>query len=119
MNKTDVISPGKHPCDPSQQDIDPVGFALQRVQTYLTWIEEHRASFEKYRQTDPSAAQKELFSLAHSTKEALRHFLRLTELLLAGYTFDPSKRLPNGLCDLKWLDRIQRSLDQDKKTPEI
>jgi hypothetical protein len=116
MEKHETLPPGQHPFDPCKADIDPMGFALQKLQTYLTWIEEHRASFEKYRATDPGAAEKELFSLAHSTKEALRHFLRLAELLLAGYTFDPSKRLPKGLCEPEWLNRIHRFLGQEKET---
>ena len=111
MVEAKITSPGEHPCDPSKGDIDAVGFALERLQTYLSWIEEHRASFEKERGSDPAGAEKELVYLADATKQAMRHFVRLTELLLAGYTFDPSKRLPKGLLQPQWLARIQKLLD--------
>jgi hypothetical protein len=116
MKPNNVLPPGQHAYDPSKKEVDAIGFALQRLQAHLTSVEEHRASFEKYRKTDDVAAQQELFGLTHSTKEALRHFLRLAELLLAGYTLDPSKRLPKGLCDPQWLDRIHTFLDQEKGT---
>ena len=41
------LPPGQHPYDPVKKDIDPVGLALDRVQTFLVWIDEHRATFEK------------------------------------------------------------------------
>jgi hypothetical protein len=97
MDESEVLPPGRHPFDPSKADIDPIGFALDRVQTFLVWIEEHRASFEKYRTTDPSSAESELRNLENSTDQALVHLQRLKELLLAGYSIDPNKRLPKGL----------------------
>jgi hypothetical protein len=111
MDKSSVLPPGEHSFDPYLKDIDPVGFALQRLQCYLTWIEEHRTSFEKVRTSDPVEAEKELADLADSTKEATRYFVRLGELLLSGYTFDPTKRLPNGLFEAQWLLRAQRLID--------
>lgn len=107
MVDSSIVPPGHHSCDPSKSDIDSIGFALAMLQTHLTWIEEHRASFEKYRGSDPASAEKELGYLADSTKEAIRHYVRLTELLLAGYTFDPGKRQPKGLFQPQWLSRIQ------------
>jgi hypothetical protein len=112
MDDAKVIAPGEHPYDPSKKEIDSIGFALERVQTHLTWIEEHRASFEKLRATDAPGAEKELRYLAHSSKEALRHFVRLTELLLAGYSFDPTKRLPKGLFQPQWLSRAKSLLEE-------
>jgi hypothetical protein len=94
-----VLPPGQHRSDPLKQDIDPIGFALERIQTFLVWIEEHRASFEKCRDTDPASAERELRYLEDSTDQALTHLQRLKELLLTGYSIDPNKRLPKGLND--------------------
>ncbi len=95
--------PGQHGCDPYKQDIDPIAFALARLQVHLLWIGEHRTSFEKIRTTDPTGAESELGFLRGSTEEALTHLQRLTELLLAGYTIDPNKRLPRSLYPADWL----------------
>ena len=97
MEANRVIPPGESPLDPSVEDIDPLAFALDRVLTYLAWIDEHRASFEAARASHPQTAERELGNLAHSTDEARKHMARLVELLLAGYTIDPSNRLPRGL----------------------
>lgn len=97
MDNREILPPGQHPFDPSVQDIDPIGFALSRLQTFLLWIDEHRASFEQLRNTDPASAERELRYLADATQQASTHLARLTELLLAGYTIDPGKRLPKGL----------------------
>ncbi len=112
MSEREIVPPGQHPCDPSKKEIDPIGFALERVQTFLTWIEEHRASFEKDRRSDPASAEVELGHLAHATQEAVRHFVRLAELLLAGYTLDPTKRLPKSLFQPEWRAWAERFLDQ-------
>ncbi len=103
--------PGQHRCDPYKSDIDAVGFALERLQTMLTWIEEHRASFEKLRESDPVEAEKELHYLADTTKQARDHFVHLAELLLAGYIFDPSKHLPKGLFQPAWYAWVQSFLN--------
>jgi len=92
-----VIPPGDSPLDCANNDIDAVAFALDRVRTYLHWIDEHRASFEMMRKSDPSVAEKELGNLAHATAEGRLHMARLVELLLAGYTINPNKLLPRGL----------------------
>jgi hypothetical protein len=118
MHDLNVIPPGDHPYDPVKKEIDPVGFALERLQTYLTWIDEHRASFEKMRVSNPTEAEKELAYLADSTREALRYFLRLSELLLAGNGLDPKKRLPRGLLTPQWKERLERFLDESKKDRE-
>src|SRR5258708_3546527 len=97
MNKSFALEPGKHPCDPNRQDLDPLGYALERVQTMLIWIDEHRASFEKLRDTDPKDAENELHCLQDATRQALLHLERLTELILSGYGIDSSKDLPKGL----------------------
>ena len=52
--------PGRHGCDPYKQDIDPIAFALARLQVHLLWIGEHRTSFEKIRTTDPTGARKRI-----------------------------------------------------------
>lgn len=98
MNPDDILPPGQSPLDPSDRDIDAVAFALERVRTYLAWIDEHRGSFEALRESDPENAEHELSHLAHATSEARGHVGRLVELLLAGYNIDPSKRLPRGFA---------------------
>ena len=102
MDKREILPSGQHPYDPSRQDIDPVGYALERLQTLLIWIEEHRSSFEILRNTNPTSAENELGCLKDSTEQAVMHLHRLTELLLAGYTIDPQKQLPKGLCGEVW-----------------
>lgn len=91
------LPPGQHPYDPVNQDLDPVGFALSRVQTFLVWIDEHRATFEKARDTDEEFAESEMSNLRDATAQGMIYLQRLSELLLAGYTIDPSKRLPESL----------------------
>ena len=97
MNSDKVVPPGESPIDPYVKDIDAVAFALNKVRCYLVWIDEHRASFEAARASDPDKAERELGNLTHATEEARKHMARLVELLLAGYTIDPSKKLPRDL----------------------
>ena len=102
MEKRDILPPGKHPVDPRSAQVDPVAFALERIQTCLMWIEEHRSSFEKDRSSNPESAESELGYMKGSAEQAVLHLQRLTELLLAGYTIDPNKTLPKGLCAPPW-----------------
>jgi hypothetical protein len=97
VEKHEILPPGQHAHDPVKQDIDPIAFALERVQTFLIWIDEHRSSFEKVRATDPDSADRELSNLRNSTKQAMAHLQRLSEFILEGHTIDPGKRLPKGL----------------------
>jgi hypothetical protein len=102
-----VLPPGEHPFDTRVPHTDQVAYALERIQTFLIWIDEHRASFEKERDTDPQSANAELRNLQDSTEQAVLHLQRLTELLLAGYTVDPDKELPKGLCEQAWVRWVQ------------
>jgi hypothetical protein len=97
MASQNVAPPGEGPLDPYKKEIDPVAFALDRVQTMLVWIDEHRASFEAARASDPETAERELANLADATRQAREYHGRLVELVLAGYAVDRSKRLPRGL----------------------
>jgi hypothetical protein len=98
MDPTSVAPPGESPLDPSVDDVDPVAFALERVQTMLAWIDEHRGGFEAARVSDPEEAERELSNLADATAQARAYHGRLMELLLAGYAIDSAKRLPKGLA---------------------
>jgi hypothetical protein len=98
MGSDGLLPPGESPLDPVVKDIDPVAFALDRVRTHLVWIDEHRASFEAIRAADSEAAERELRYLADSTDQAQRHLERLIQLIMAGYTIDPAKRLPQDLA---------------------
>jgi hypothetical protein len=97
MDAGNVAPPGESPLDPYSKDIDPVAFALERVRTMLAWIDEHRASFEAARASNPEEAECELANLADATRQARDYHGRLVELVLAGYAVDRSKRLPQGL----------------------
>lgn len=97
MGERETLPPGQHPFDPSNPDIDPIGFALDRLKTFLLWIDEHSSSFEKPRHSDPVNAETEHQYLKNSIVQALTHLQRLIELLLAGYTIEPKKRLPRNL----------------------
>jgi hypothetical protein len=106
-----------------KKDIDPVAFALYRVQTFLVWIDEHRASFEKLRHTDKEAAESELSNLRDSTMQGIVYLQRLSELLLAGYAIDPNKRLPESLCRGWFASCVEPLLgaesEAQKNKPEI
>ena len=102
MDRNEVLPPGQHPWDSRKPDMDQVAHALERLQTFLVWIDEHRRSFEKDRDADPQSAGSELRNLQDSTEQAVLHLQRLTELLLAGYTTDPNKASPKGLCNEVW-----------------
>jgi hypothetical protein len=103
MDQTRILPPGQHPRDPASADIDALGYALERLQTLLIWVDEHRSSFEKLRISDAASAANELACLKNSADQAVLHLHRLTELLLAGYAIDPNKRLPKSLCSEVWL----------------
>ena len=107
MDSNDVLPPGQHPRDSRKPDMDQVAYALERLQTFLMWIDEHQRSFEKERDTDPLSAASELNNLRDSTEQAVLHLQRLTELLLAGYTIDPDKVPPMGLCNEAWTRWVQ------------
>src|ERR1019366_8571231 len=109
MNENGPLPPGGHPHDPFKTDIDPIAFALAKVQTYLLWIDEHRASFESSRDARPNYAASELRYLEDSTTQALIHLQRLKELLLAGYAIDPKKRIPKGLTDAPRLESFLKN----------
>jgi hypothetical protein len=114
MDKREVLPPGQHPFDTPKLGVDQVAYALERLQTFLMWISEHRASFEKERDADPQSANSELRNLQDSTEQAVMHLQRLTELLLAGYTIDPDKKAPKGLCGEVWV-RWAQFLREERK----
>ena len=114
METNKVLPPGEHPFDTRRPNTDQVGYALERLQTFLLWIDEHRASFEKERDTDPQGANAELRNLQDSAEQASLHLQRLTELLLAGYSLNPDKELPKGLCGQVW-GRWVQLLRQERK----
>jgi hypothetical protein len=111
----EIEPPGRSPIDPAKSDIDAIGHALERVQTYLMWIAEHRASFEAERATDPESAENELRYLEDATHQAARYFLRLMDLILAGYTIDPNKRLPRGLGCVAFRRHVQIVEEAERK----
>jgi hypothetical protein len=101
-NNDAIIPPGAHPCDPAKTNIDPVGYALKKLQTYMVWLDEHASAYEKYRSSDPSTAQTELGNLKDAYEHAVLHLQRLTELILAGHGIDPNKALPRDMCSEVW-----------------
>jgi hypothetical protein len=97
MRGDNVRPPGKDPRDPHCGEIDVVAAHLNAVRSNLAWIDLRRASFEKLRGSEPLEAEKELDRLKHATEDAMKHLERATELVLAGYTVDPTKRLPRDM----------------------
>lgn len=87
MERSKILPPGQRPRDSRNPDANQVAHARERLQTWLQWIDEHRGSFEKERDTAPTCAENELRYLRYSTDQAALHLDRLMELLLAGYTF--------------------------------
>jgi hypothetical protein len=118
LDMIEVVPPGQHPSDPYKTDIDPIGFALNRVQTELMWIGEHWCSFTKLRESDPNEADKELGNLRQSLEEAVLHMQRLTELVVAGYSIDPNKRLPAGLTSMGWSHRVEYVRNKQQKSDD-
>ena len=104
-NKSIVLPPGSHPCDPYKSEIDAVAFALDRLHAHLNWITEHHSGLLAARGTDNEVADRELAYLGQSTEEATKHVARLIELLLAGYAIDPNKNMPDDL------ERLRQTLD--------
>ena len=93
----DKLTPlGQNPIGPSVKDIDPVAFALERVQTHLVWIDEHRRWLRGRPWVGPGDRRARAAALGPLHRGARKHMARLVELVLAGYTIDPSK-LPRGL----------------------
>jgi hypothetical protein len=111
---SEILPPGQHRYDPIKRDLDPVGFALHRVQTLLVWIEEHRASLETALYTDAETVASELSNLRVATRDAMIHLQRLSELILAGYSVDPDKRLPEPLCSSWFSLCVERLLAVEK-----
>jgi hypothetical protein len=112
MDKRDIPPPGRHPFDSSMPDLDQLAYALERVQVFFKWIVQHQRSYEKERDTDPQSAESELHNLRDSTEQAVLHLQRLTELLLAGYTIDASKRFPRDFCNETWARWVQLILQE-------
>ncbi|MGF1581063.1 MAG: hypothetical protein ACFCD0_16990 [Gemmataceae bacterium] len=107
MEKSDISPPGQHPFDSCKPEIDQLAHALERVQSFLKWIDEHHRSFDKVRNTDPESAESELHNLRDSTEQAVMHLQRLTELVLAGYAIDVNKVVPKDLCNESWRCWVQ------------
>jgi len=110
-----VALPGQHPDDPSKADIDPVGYALERLQAYLIWSEEHRASYEKARQSKPEDADNEMNCLKDAIWQAIKHLQRLTELVLTGQCIDPKKKMPKGMYSEVWNRTVESIRHQQKR----
>jgi hypothetical protein len=110
----DVLPPGEHPYDPRNQDIDPVAFALHRVQTLLVWIEEHRATLQKALPTDAETVENELSNLRAATRDAMIYLERLSELLLVGHTINPNKRIPDALVSSWFYSCLKQVLAAEK-----
>lgn len=109
MDPSRIVPPGQSNVDPWKTDIDPVAFAVDRVICHATWIAANLHGFVQLRQSDPTLAEQELRYLAHSSEALERHAERLRQLLLAGYTINPSKRLPPGLDEIPIRDFGTRS----------
>jgi hypothetical protein len=111
---TSVAPPGNHPYDPNEQDIDPVAFALHRVQTLLVWIEEHRSTVQRALHMDNEDLKCELSNLRVATRDAMIYLERLSELILAGYGIDYDKRIPDSLSRHWFSSCLKQVLNAEK-----
>jgi hypothetical protein len=109
-----IAPPGQHFMDPAKPDIDPVSYALERLQTYLIWCQEHRASYVQTRDTNPRDAANEMNCLKDAIEQAILPVQRLTELILAGHGVDSKKKPPKGLCNEIWRRAVE-SLVREKQ----
>ena len=75
-----ISPPGHHRYDPPKEDVDPIAYALERLETYLIWCEEHRTSYEKDRINKSGNADNEMSCLKDAIEHAILHLQRLTEL---------------------------------------
>jgi hypothetical protein len=107
MDKSEIRPVGQHPVDPGKRNIDPIAFHLERIQTMFMWIEEHRASFERLRKSEPEEAERELGHLQNTAEQGILHLQRLSELLLIGCAIDSGKRMPAGLLSKMWLHLVR------------
>lgn len=102
MQPIDVPLPGEGQHDPGIKDLDAIGFALLRTICHVIWIDEHLRDFLQSRGAEPERAEQELRHLAGSVAQLKPHVERLRQLLVAGYTIDPAKELPEGLDERVW-----------------
>lgn len=107
LDPEQIAPPGQHPYDPPKAGVDPVGYSLERLQTYLIWCDEHRASYEKDRNDNPGDAENEMSCLKDAIEQAILHLQRLTELVLAGHGVDSEKIPPKGLCGEVWSRTVE------------
>jgi hypothetical protein len=82
---------------PAKSKLDEVTYALERVCIYLRWVDEHRGSFERYRDVDKEEAESELANLRDATENAREYAKYLAKLLLSGRQIDLTKPPPDWL----------------------
>lgn len=98
MIKDLVVPPGQHPSDPANDvELDAFLFSVERIQCHLCWIDERAAVIDASNELKSAAMADELKSIQESTEKATSSLKRLVQLILAGYSFDPGKKIPNGL----------------------
>ena len=97
-----AVTPIYHPQDPSKMDIDTIGYALEKLQTYLIWSEAHSASYMNARNIDIDNAKNKMSCLRDAIYNAVLHLNRLTELIISGQGIDRSKKIPRGLSGEVW-----------------
>ena len=115
IDTENVIPPGQHPNDPANREIDPIAYALKKLQTYMFWLGEHASSYEKYHSVDSSKAENELNCLKDAYEQAILYLQRLTELLIGGYQIDPQKVLPRDICSVVWNNLVQSIKDRPSR----
>jgi hypothetical protein len=109
-----VLSKIPRELGPPNSEIDPIGYFLERLQTNLLWIDEHRSSYQSYRNDDHEAAEVELDYLKNVTDQSIIYLQQLTELLLSKSTIDSNKVLPKGLCQEAWRRTVTQISEQAK-----
>ena len=100
-----TLPPGEHAHDPADRDLDPILWQVERIMTHVHWVDEHHSTFMQHagvqayftESTDAKGLRQELANLQDSLRRSHDHVHRLAQLVLAGYTVNPEKRVPPTL----------------------
>jgi hypothetical protein len=85
------------PHRPTNDSVDPLAFAIERVLCNLDWIHVHARDAWDWRTSSPALAEAEMGYLRQCITEAREHALRVRDFVLSGAGVDPAKRLPPGI----------------------
>jgi hypothetical protein len=82
---------GEHPFDPGDAKFDPICWELVRVQAQIFWIDDYCETIESMWNPTGDDEKAQMHFAKDAIRQAVVHFQRLKELLLAGVTIDRTK----------------------------